>query len=257
MSKKWINKKIPEFVRDILRDFCLISCELEKEFNFFEQEKRVRFSFFQELVGEEMSKGPLWRLKDMVHILSKNEKKAPLLAQLIDWSLGYIFHESMKLKEDAYQQNRYRPWFEEIQAQKELPPQIKLTVKELYQVLKQTSESIEREIKRIKFLQFHLRNLFLLYLPHHRDNELLARFFFAQSELVKRVFKPSHHKLLEAIYQPDIAQMYFLAAKSLRKGGWLEEAQKAVEEGLKISPQHKVGLQEAKNVAIELRRLKS
>lgn len=255
MSKNWINKKLPEFVRDILRDFCLISCDLEAEFIHFEQTQKINFLTFQELIGSEMSKGPLWRLKDMAHLLSKHEQKEPLLAALIDWSLGYIFHESMKLKEDAYQQTNYRPWFNQIKGEKDLTPLVQITIKELYQVLKQTSESMEREIKRIKFLQFHLRQLFILYLPAHKENELLARFLFAQSKLVKKVFKNSYQHLIETIYQPDLAMLYFLAAKSLRKGGWLQEAQKAVKQGLKISPEHKVGLQEVKNIDRELKKL--
>ncbi|WP_456325291.1 hypothetical protein [Desulfonauticus submarinus] len=257
MSKNWINKKLPEFVRDILRDFCLISCKLEKEFAAYDQHGRMNFAFFNYLVGEEMSKGPLWRLKDMAHILSKHERKAPLLAQLIDWSLGYIFHESMKLKEDAYQQEYYRPWFKEIRQKDLMEVEIRGIVDELYQVLKQTSESILREIKRIRFLQFHLRHLFLLYLPYQKDNELLARFLFAQSNLIEKVFKHSHSELLENIYGDDLSMLYFMAARSLRKGGWFKEAKKAVEIGLKISPDHKDGLQEAKIIAKELQKVLS
>jgi len=254
-KKKWIQKKLPEFVRDILREFCLTSVALEKGFAYYEQNNQIQFEFLHDLLGSEMNKGPLWRLKDMAHVLAEYEIKSPFLVKLIDWTMGYVFHECVKLKEDAYQQTQYRPWFQSLKQVRISQPEVKNIVDELFQVINQTSESISREVKRIKFLQYQLRQLFILYLPYHRENELLARFIFAQNQLIQTVFKHSYDKLLKNIYQDDLAMLYLLAAQSLRKGGWFQQAEQAITLGLQINPQHKECLQEAKIIASRLKKV--
>ncbi|WP_457571572.1 hypothetical protein [Desulfovulcanus sp.] len=244
MSKNWINTKLPEFVRDVLRDFCQVSQQLEQEFQNFDRTGLIRFQFFKDILGEKMNKGQLWHLKDIAHILFKHDPNAKLIGQYLDWSLGYIFHECMKLKEDAYQQENYRPWFKNIQSQQSLSPEERLITQELLQVIEQTKESIAREVKRVRFIQFHCRRLFILYLPHHKDNPLLARFLFARQELVKNVFKTAYNELIQAIYAKTPENLYILAAQSLRSGGWLDEAREAINKAREIAPENKLILQE-------------
>ncbi len=224
MSKSWVKSKFPEFVRDVLRDFCLVSQRLFAEFSRYDQTGQISFNFFRDLLGEEMNKGQLWRLKDTSHVLFRSQARPDRIGLYLDWCIGYIFHECMKLREDAYQQENYRPWFEMMHGNTNLPPEEKLISKELFTVLEQTCESIEREVSRIRFILFHCRRLFTMYLPAHQDNPLLARFFFAQEELVREVFKSSYDELIHGIYQEKPAKLYALAAQSLEQGGWLHEA---------------------------------
>ena len=257
MSKNWITTKLPEFVRDVLRDFCQVSQQLEQEFQNFDQTGLIRFHFFHDILGERMNKGQLWHLKDTAHILFKHDPSARLIGQYLDWSLGYIFHECMKLKEDAYQQENYRPWFKNIQTQQSLTPQERLITQELLQIIEQTRESISREVKRVRFIQFHCRRLFILYLPHHKDNPLLARFLFARQALVKNVFKTAYDELIQAIYGDTPLNLYILAAKSLRAGGWLTEARQAIHSALKIAPENKLALQEMQLIDSRYKNIRS
>ena len=227
MHKSWIEAKLPEFVRDVLRDFCLVSRQLFNQFESHEQTGKVSFDFFKELLGDGMNKGQLWRLKDTAHLLFANDNRAARIGPYLDWSIGYIFHECMKLREDAYQQEKYRPWFESRYSSPEITPEEQLISQELINILDQTGESINREVSRIKFILFHCRRLFILYLPAHADNQLLARFLFAQEDLVREVFKSSYQDLIASIYGHAPASMYELAALSLERGGWTTEAETA------------------------------
>ncbi len=227
MHKSWVEAKLPEFVRDVLRDFCQVSKLLFTEFEKHEQTEKISFDFIRDLLGEEMRKGQLWRLKDTAHILYKNDSRSGKIGPYLDWCIGYIFHECMKLREDAYQQENYRPWFEARYRSPEISPEEQLISQELITVLDQTGESINREISRIKFILFHCRRLFILYLPAHQDNPLLARFLFAQEDLVREVFKSSYRDLITAIYGQEPSVLFELAAQSLERGGWKAEAQSA------------------------------
>lgn len=229
MSKSWLKSKHDSFVRDVLRDFCQIASALENHFSDYDASGSVSFHFFDDILGRQNSKGLLWRLKDTSHLLFRNEEQTSfaVFGEYLDWALGYIFHECIKLKEDAYQQMNYKPRFRQLQQSEALTPEEQHIGSELYAVIKQTSESIEREVRRIRFIIFHCKRLFILYLPLHHENPLLARFLYAQSDLVHSVFKGYAEELTHAIYAGGVHHMYALAAQSLEEGGWVDEALKA------------------------------
>lgn len=230
MSKSWLLSKQESFVRDVIRDFCQIANALEGHFTEFDASGTVSFHFFDDLLGRQNSKGLLWRLKDTAHLLFRNETRTrhAVLGEYLDWALGYIFHECIKLKEDAYQQMNYKPRFKNLQANPGLSPEEQHIGSELYAVIEQTNESIEREVRRVRFILFHCKRMFILYLPLHHENPLLARFLHAQRDVVRRVFRGSFDELIESIYTDGTARMYVLAAQSFEQGGWLEEARDAL-----------------------------
>lgn len=256
MSKAWIRAKRPEFVRDVLRDFCLVSRLLEEQFAHFDRSGQIAFTVLRDLLGEEMSKGLLWRLKDTAHHLFRGGRDPRRVGQFLDWGMGYVFHETIKLKEDAYQQQNYGPWFRSMQTE-ELPPQESMVARELYQVLLQTAESMRREIERIRFISRHIVKLMPLYLSAHSDNALLARLLYDQRDLIRDVFAAEYDGLIAAIYGADPVRMYVLAAQSLRQGGWLQEAETAIEDALRLEPGSPRVLQEREIVDSWRKRLKS
>lgn len=230
MSTNWLLSKQDSFVRDVLRDFCRVASALESHFAEYDASGEVSFHFFNDILGRQNSKGLLWRLKDTAHLLFRNESsKTSVLGEYLDWALGYIFHECIKLKEDAYQQMNYKPRFGRLQENDALLPEEQHIGTELYAVIQQTSESIAREVGRVRFILFHCKRMFILYLPRHRENPLLARFFHTRSALVNTVFRGYHGELLECVYPEGPAAMHLLAAQSLEQGGWLHEADKARE----------------------------
>ncbi|MBU1228857.1 MAG: hypothetical protein KKA55_12675 [Proteobacteria bacterium] len=245
MSKAWIRAKLPEFVRDMFRTFCMAAKALEEQFRAFDREGAVAFTVLRDLVGQEMDKGLLWRMKDTAHHVFRNDPETPLTGQFLDWGLGYIFHETIKLKEDAYQALTYAPWFLALRG-RDLPEAERVVVEELFQVLKQTEESMRREIDRIRFIIFQCRRLLPLYLSRHRENALLARYLFSQNALVREVFGNDYDLLVTSIYGDHPERMYVLAAQSLRLGGWVVEASQAVQSAFAINSTDRLVLQEKK-----------
>ncbi len=242
---KWIRSKLPEFVRDLFRNFCQASLALEEQFRNFDDDGTMSFEVLKDLVGDEMDKGILWRMKDTAHHVFRNDPDNPLAGQFLDWALGYIFHETLKLKEDTYQKQKYAPWFHEL-FEGNLQQSEKHITDELFQVLSQTEESMRREIERIRFIIAKCRQLLPYYLTRHRDNALLARFIYARGDMVKSVFSKEYKGLMQAVYGGEPERLYVLASQSLRKGGWVEEARNAVEGALKLNPESRLVLQEKK-----------
>ena len=231
MSKRWLFSKQQSFVRDVVRDFCQIAAALEEHFSEFDTSGEVSFHFFDDLLGRQNYKGLLWRLKDTAHLLFRSEERAEqrILGEYLDWALGYIFHECIKLKEDAYQQRNYKPRFKRLQEDSLLSPEEQHIGSELYAVIRQTSESISREVQRVRFILVHCKRMFILYLPLHSENSLLARYFYTHWDFARQVFKGYFTELIQAIYGDDLRPMYVLAAASFAEGGWLDEARLARE----------------------------
>jgi hypothetical protein len=203
---------------------------LEEQFQIFDREERVEFKALLNILGIEMNKGLLWRLKDTSHHLFRGKNSSDLHGQLLDWCLGYIFHETMKLKEDAYQQQSYGERFLWIKEQEHGSREERELFAELGKVVLQTRESMRREITRIRFIMAACRRLFLAYLPKHRDNALLARFLYDRNELVRLVFAQDYDRLIQVLYADRPERMLHLAAESLHLGGWEREAAAAREQ---------------------------
>jgi hypothetical protein len=258
MSKAWIQAKHPEFVRDLFKFFCQ-GCELlERQMVSFDTDGTVEFEVLKDIVGTEMDKGLLWRMKDTAHHVFRNDPLAQLGGRFLDWAIGYIFHETVKLKEDAYQKQNYAPWFHKlIKGESESSGSEKDISEQLFQVLNQTEESMHREIARIRFIMAKCRQLLPYYLRRYSDNVLLARYIFSQNVLVRTVFTDEYDELIRIIYGEESERMYVLASQSLRMGGWMEEAAQALEQAGEQNPNSKIVLQEKKIIDNWSKRIKT
>ena len=235
MSRRWIEANREEFARDIMRDFCMVSNILENQFERFADSGAVSFTQVRDLLGNTMNKGLLWRLKDTAHHLFRTDVQAPVVAKALDWAIGYIFHECIKLKEDAYQQQYYAPMFTAL----ELPAAengISDEIEPFAQLTGETRESMSREITRISFLLKRCKTLFCIYCAHNRNNLLLARLLYSRKELVQSVFGKDYDTLISSIYGTAPEDMYILAAEGLSEGGRLDEALEAAQQAEKINP---------------------
>ncbi len=236
MSKAWIKAKRLEFARDVLRDFCISSKALEACFTSYEDMGRIGFPELRELTGQEMNKGLLWRLKDTAHLLFRHGDEG-LMGRFLDWGLGYIFHETVKLKEDAHQLENYAPWFSEIAASG-LDDAERGHMERLTVVLGQTRESIDREIRRIRYIMDACLDLFPVCYAQYAESQLLARYLFDQQDIVHEVFRDKYDALIRGIYGGAPENMPLLAARSLREGGWIDHASRALDELESMRPDH-------------------
>lgn len=233
----WVTENREAFERDLLQDFCLASRSFDEQFKRFSRSQTLSFPVFRDLVGEPTSKGLLWRLKDTAHHLFRVADFSPV-GILLDWTLGYIFHESVKLMEDAHQRQYYVPQLAGFVGQ-EPPPQVAALLEDLLAVQSQTSESMEREVTRLKKLFRHSCRLFCAYFAGASGHRPLARFLYSKNELVRGVFREQYEDLIASVYEAEPERMPLEAAWSLLENARLEDAAKAVESALAINAESK------------------
>lgn len=112
MNSVWFKEHRDFFVTRVVQDFLKAYAylgSLEKAFF----QKEPLFKQLNELVGNQEEKGILWRLKDRCHQLWRDiDPDVDPDAFFFDWMVGTLFHEAMKLKENAYMLERYAPSYE-------------------------------------------------------------------------------------------------------------------------------------------------
>lgn len=249
MHRKWLQDKHNELLVDLLKNYCTIHLTLRREFADYRQQQSISFETLSDLLGQEMNQGRLWRLKDTAHLLFRQNADAPLCGIFLDWAIGYIFHECMKLKEDAYQIQNYVPWFQEVQNDTRFQASERTIGQRLFGLASQTIESMRREVNRIEYILDECRLILIHFLPQHRNNPLLARFIYDQENTLRDVFQEHYTPLLQAVYGEAQDDLYLLAAQSLREGGWLRRAQDAADKALDLNPEQEAIRQEKKIIA--------
>ncbi len=256
------HDKYSSLKRDILCDFCLTCKELEEQFARLEQSGSLSFAIMRDLVGDKMSKGSLWRLKDTSHYLFNAMRLTPDRSAaadeteraedpagarpglgctakeeagfLLDWTLGYIFHECVKMTEDAYQLQYYGPRLPLLPEGGGSPCEDVL--KSLAPIVGQSRTSLLRETRRVALLLEQARRLFCLYLSGERDNLSLALFIYDRSSLVLDTFHAYYEDLLKGIYGESLDIFHLQAARAFFAFGHKRKSIPPVEEALRLNP---------------------
>ena len=229
MNRAWLARRRPALVRDLVRDYCAAHAVLTAQMRRFEGDGTVSYAIIRALLGEAMAKGVLWRLKDTAHHLFRApaEDAGPeadaraLAGELIDWCVGFAFHECIKLREDAYQRQHYANRLlrlEELRratggAEGESVPW------PLAGLPRQTADSMERELRRILGVLDNGLSLLTRYLAGEGGNAPLARWLAVEEERAAEVFGPRWPEVLAALRGPDGEGHYPLAASDLVAAG--------------------------------------
>jgi len=239
--EKWVLKNREAFERDVLQDYCLASDQLFEQFSRSDDTQTISFPVLRALVGEPWNKGLLWRLKDKAHHLFLGEPDESPAGRLLDWTLGYTFHEALKLMEDAHQRQYYAPRLTEIGAMA-LSPEIAGMMHSLLFIQEGTSESMQRETARLAALLFYSRRLFILYFSGKAGHRPLARFLNDNEALVRRIFQEDYPFLMTAVYGDEPERMHIEAAHSLLESARKQAAGEAVMAALSINPASRAAL---------------
>ena len=243
MNRDWLARRRPALVRDLVRDYCAAHAALTAQLRRFERDGTVSHAIVRALLGEAVSKGVLWRLKDTAHHLFRRPdapagapgpREAPeeraLTGELIDWCVGFAFHECIKLREDAYQRQHYANRLLHLETLWRAAPGHDPSARTpdalwpLAGLPRQTADSMERELRRILRVLDDGLALLARYLAGEAGNAPLARWLAVEEERAAAVFGPHWPGVLAALGAPDGEGLYPLAARDLVEAGRPEAA---------------------------------
>lgn len=195
----------------------------------------ITYKDLDNLVGTQADRGILWILKDNCHRLWKDiDPKSQPEPFFFDWIIGAIFHEAMKLKENAYLIERYQPVYHLVTA----AMSISSRQKRYRQFFEQILEDIHRGMDRLKDLFMYAVEQTEALLLTERDNSLLVRFVLEKKSELGKLWQENGgiDRMLGALFPEGLDKAYSIAGKNYLEGSWYAEARGAFEEALKLNP---------------------
>ncbi len=237
--KKTASENMSQDERSLLWSFCQAADTLAEKFRRLERAGSLSYSVLASIVGESSQKGLLWYVKDKAHTLFGESEQNDSPGALLDWSLGYIFHECVKLMEDTRLQQAYVVRLDNVTR---LYPEHKHFYEQFSEIEKQTRRSIELESNRVTMLIQVSMDLFAEYFSGCVGHRSLARLLFDQEETFKRVFGSRYPHFLQSIYDGAMHLLYIEAGYSLLEAGKIDGARLALLKAQALSTDKEVEL---------------
>ena len=251
MGNEWFEERKDLFFKDLVYYFLESKIFFDELYHNYKKNGAVPFERMDFWVGSETKKGLLWKVKDNSHKLFRNtEAKISLSEYLFDWSVGSIFHEGMKLKEDAYQLEVYLPSYKNIDTAKKTE-EIDEILEEYITVIEKATGNLDAAMESINSLFAKAVGRLKELLVNHAHNGLTLRFLLENKELVEKALgiKSLQHLIL-SLYPHHPERGYLMAGTSYLNGGWFKEAIHCCKKALEINPdstEAKKQLQEAEH----------
>ncbi|MBA4418501.1 MAG: hypothetical protein C0392_11435 [Syntrophus sp. (in: bacteria)] len=172
---------------------------------------------------DDRGKSCLFRLKEMCHDLFRNSDEASYKEKLYDITVGYIFHEAMKLRENLYQIEYYKPKYGI--GSHELTPLENKIVREIGMMIQKADKRLKEGIKELKPLLNELIEQMKGLIRLYKNNYLIPRFIFENEKTLIRVFgKKGFEALLSDMYRDGRVLLMFKAAQSYLESEYHELA---------------------------------
>jgi tetratricopeptide (TPR) repeat protein len=235
MKNVWLDSRKDIFLRELVGDFFEAKSYFDALYAHYHKVSTVSFNQVDAWIGTEIKKGPLWNLRDQCHRLFRNSGLSNnLFEHLFDWTIGSVFYEAIKVREDAYQLESYKPLLEH-EAHRGNKALSKI-IDEYFSVIENVQSTIKIELNRIHELFskaiFHLKEI----LPLYKDNIFVVRLFLDnQNKLPERTFgKESCTQILTRMFPDGLHYAYLSVAEHCIKSGWHEDAVRYLKKALRI-----------------------
>ncbi len=219
MTNLNIEKKQIDLIRESICVYktCNQCIELHKK-------GQLTFPVVEEFV-DDRGQSCLYRLKQMCHELFRNTQEALYKEKFYDITVGYIFHEAMKLRENVYQLEYYKPQYNMLLHSRELTAGEKKVIHEFDLLINKAQKRLTEGLKEVKTLLkelvAHVKDLIKLY----RNNYLLPRFVLENEKSFISIYgKRGYTELLNDIYEQGRTTLMFRAATSYLESEYYQVA---------------------------------
>lgn len=234
-DNRWFIKRRDMFVKNMLKEFYETFMSLQSLYEKYLARQQVSFADIDQLVGTENAKGSLWRLKDRCHQLWRDTDPArEMNGCLLDWIMGSVFHEAMKLKENIYMYQYYGPLADEMKA-RDQDGTIKFCGVECQRFMERTVREINRQVDNLGFMFGRANYLLRTMMPDQAGNVLLVRYLVENEPLVDILWSESLPSLFSEMFGDGPEYGFCVAARSYAEGHWYDKALKAYGVALDIN----------------------
>jgi len=234
-NRKMRDRNILEMVRGLLHAQITFQ-EIFKKY----REGRLRFSDIGNWVDDK-GQSPLYNLKEQSHSLFRNKGKESLYKNewLLDLAIGSIFHEAMKLRENIYQLEFYRPKYLKYKLLAGKTAYERDYYQQFERIITRAGQGVLSGISEIRSLfQDAMEQLVDLFKQNGR-NPYLVRFLLENRSLINRAYGPQRGKsIFGLLFEKNLQKAYDLAGRSYLSSGHYDLASRYFSKALKLGPPH-------------------
>ncbi len=191
------------------------------------------------MVGTEREKGPLWRLKDLCHLVwPQSDENQGQGGSLVDWLVGAVFHEAMKLKENIYLLNSYGPTACKMQCRSAGPAPVfcQDSVIDVRGLISRAAADVVGQMEQIAFLMSHAAFMLRLMMPDLARNMLVVRLLVEREDVVRLLWGEPLEDVFADMFYGDTAAGFCAAGRSYLCGQWFPQALDMYQRALVVSP---------------------
>ncbi len=228
MNNSWLQKRHHIFLRDLVDDFISAKIIFDKILAEYKDSSTIPYKRMEKWVGSEINKGSFWHIKDLSHRLFRTGHiNKSLYEQLFDWTIGSIFHESIKLKEDTYQINSYKPLLDYAVENYKHDKKLTKIINENFELIERANIDIKNKLENISELfskaLIYLKEIFII----HKENELILKYLIDNKTTVEKVYLAgSQENIFSKMFKNGINDALLLTAKKMQENGWHNDSKK-------------------------------
>jgi tetratricopeptide (TPR) repeat protein len=225
------KQQIVEIVSDLLR-----AAMVHREIQEFHQEGTLRFNHIEALI-DDGGHSILYRLKGNCHALFRhnNDRSCHDEERLLDLAVGSIFHEAMKLRENLYQVEMYRPRYLGIQLKK--TPYRASLLDRFEKIILRAEEGIQEGVADIRALFGDTLDQLIDLMRGYGDNDLLVRFLLTHRKLFLKVYgRKQLENLFISMFKNGLIQAHWIGAMSYLQSGYYDMASQLLAKATRLTP---------------------
>lgn len=202
-KKNWI-------ILEIVRDYLYSYIHFQSIYNQYKAQT-LNFDDVEKFVTDKDPTLPLFNLKESCHILFRyqGEEECSDEEKLLDLAVGSIFHEAMKIRENLYLLEIYKPRYLQIQNSQESSDYKSNLLQEFTKIALRTEKRLAESILETKRLLHDTLKQLAHLLPRYKDNQVLMRFVLRNKELLQRAFgKRKGLQVIADMYSGGLGEAY-------------------------------------------------
>jgi tetratricopeptide (TPR) repeat protein len=178
------DRKILDMIRGLL--------EAETAFHDIYKKYKAGQLFFSHIEHwvDDRGQSPLYRLKEQCHSIFRDIRLGPLHRKewLLDLAIGSIFHEAMKLRENIYQLEVYRPRYLDYKRQAGPMQYEKDYLQQFERIIARADQGVTEGMEETRFLFRDAKAQILDIFKANAENPYFVRFLLEQQPLLRIVY---------------------------------------------------------------------
>ena len=212
---------------EIAREF-LLAYRRTREVAALHRAGELSFEDVRGWVGDDESSA-LYRLKELCHGQFRGDDlpDGPMERDaLFDLTVGALFHEAMRFRENLYQREVYGPRVRKLQGRSQEEANL---IREFEKIVAGAAVRLDEAMQETEALLEQTRLQFRSLLLAQPEHGLVTRFLIENAGYVVLVFEGGVDRILEDVHG-DAATGYWVAARSYLDSGHFEEASRLLTE---------------------------